>query len=238
MANMQLIKVENLKPNSYNPNKVDEKIMEQLKKDIERVGVQQSIIVRTGEEEGTYIIIDGEHRWRTAKALGLVDVPCVVQEMEEHEAMVLTISMNRLRGEFDDLKLAEVLDKLKHHYSAEEINELLGYNAMELADFSSLMDFDFETMEDSEEEGIKAAIEGISQELPEGPALANEFTIPVSFYQLDVIDSCLDMECNENEGKADALTRLCEQVLQAKHADKWTEVQDRKADLHDAEVGE
>ena len=228
MLTTTFLKTAELRVNNYNPNVVPDKLFKQLVKDIDRIGIQQPILVR--QEGNIYIIVDGEHRYRAALELGLQDVPCrIYDELSENEAMVMTISMNRLRGDFDSLKLADVLQKLGETYTKEDLVNLLGYTEQELDNYSSLVkEFDFEAVDAKHaEETDQFAADFNSKK--DDSLLDNNFTVPVTPFELLIIESLLDLECEENESKAEALTRLCEDALKFKFPKEYRELQERKA---------
>jgi ParB-like chromosome segregation protein Spo0J len=77
-------------------------------------------------------IIDGEHRWRAAREVGLAEVPCVVGDFDERTAKLLQIGMNRLRGELDLGAVGRTLQELSD--GGAELDDLLasGYTADEV----------------------------------------------------------------------------------------------------------
>ncbi len=62
---------------------------------------RQPPLIRPIDKDGeySYEIVDGHHRVRAARAAGWTEVPCVVAEMTDAEALLAGIQMNRLRGE-------------------------------------------------------------------------------------------------------------------------------------------
>jgi len=203
--------LKDLVPNAYNPNVVEEAIMLQLKKDIERVGVKQPVIVREDEEKkGTYIIIDGEHRWRVATDLGLETIPCEVMGIDENEAKIMTITMNRFRGEFDTIKLAVVLKSLQEVYSAEELEERLGYNQEQLQSYEDLLNFDIDSFADGSSD---AEIADLARDMASDEGLLNEFIISLTLSQLEVIEAAMG-SISDDYDRASALEHICRKFLE------------------------
>jgi ParB/RepB/Spo0J family partition protein len=87
-------------PNIYNPNRQNGHEFDLLKKSIQEDGFTQPVIVG---QDGH--IVDGEHRWRAAQALGLETIPIVRVPMDAAQARVATLRHNRARGS-EDLELA------------------------------------------------------------------------------------------------------------------------------------
>jgi len=67
------IPVNELQPNEYNPNRQSDHDFELLCRSITEDGFTQPILAQSS----TKIIIDGEHRWRAAKAIGMTTIPVV-----------------------------------------------------------------------------------------------------------------------------------------------------------------
>jgi ParB-like chromosome segregation protein Spo0J len=87
-----------------NPNVMDPADYAMLERAIEKVGFLQPVLVSKDLE-----IIDGVHRTRAAKSLGINGIPCVVVDANSSTATALQIGMNKLRGELD---LTRVTDSL------------------------------------------------------------------------------------------------------------------------------
>jgi len=140
----EVVPVEEVFPNTYNPVIMGEKDFRLLKKNIQSEGFVGAILVRRAtkeekEERGAnYIILDGEHRWTAAKELGFEKIPLIVMNRTDDQGKIATISFNKLRGEFDSVKLAELIVDLRKRTSDEELHERLGFNVEALNDFSDL----------------------------------------------------------------------------------------------------
>lgn len=116
-----------LQPNNWNPNEMDDQRFESLVYSIKKHGVLQPILIR---EDGT--IIKGEKRWQAACKAGLEEILCVVVERSDEEAKLLTISLSHLRGESNEEMLAGLIQELSVHFSLEEISLESGYTSDEL----------------------------------------------------------------------------------------------------------
>ena len=106
---IEYLPVESIQPNEYNPNRMSEKDFELLLRSMREDGFTQPIIVH----RTTRKIVDGEHRWRAAQAIGLKMIPVVRVPMEAAQARIATLRHNRARGT-EDIELAtEVLRDLE-----------------------------------------------------------------------------------------------------------------------------
>ena len=96
-------------PNEYNPNRQSQEEFELLCRSIEEDGFTQPIIVmRDGNK-----IVDGEHRWRAAHALGMAQVPVVKVDYTDAQRKIATLRHNRARGSEDIELTADVLKDLE-----------------------------------------------------------------------------------------------------------------------------
>lgn len=182
--------------NEYNPNVMDERIYEQTKKNILREGFIGAIVVREDpKQEGNYIIIDGEHRWKAAKETGYTEIPIIILDKNLPEAMVSTINFNKLKGEFDTLKLAEVIHELNKTYSIEELEEKLGYTPDEIKGLENLLKFDYDQFEDE------------SRQLDEGAPKEYRFEVILTSKQYEAIEQALGLAGGGDN--AEGITIIC-----------------------------
>ena len=126
------IPLEKIKPNQWNCNHLSkperEKLKDQMKANPQTI---QPIMVRR-LDGNTYEIVDGEQRWRIAQNLGWSTIPAVILEnLPDKDAILLTLSYNKLRGNIDWLKLYNLKksgivteDLLEKILSKDEIKKL------------------------------------------------------------------------------------------------------------------
>lgn len=102
------VPTDTIRPNSYNPNQQDERDFALLLASIEADGFTQPVIAQkhTGE------IVDGEHRWRAAKQLGMPKIPVVLTDMSPEQMRIATLRHNRARGSENADLTANVLREL------------------------------------------------------------------------------------------------------------------------------
>lgn len=125
------INPDNIFPNTYNPNVVDPDIMAKLRAEIGQKGLAVPITVRR-RGDGAYEIVDGEHRWRICKELGLKEMPCVVQDYNDAEAKIKTIQLNYMRGQVIPYKLAELIYDLDKEITLSDLAQRLPYDEKQL----------------------------------------------------------------------------------------------------------
>lgn len=135
------IAVDLLDPNPWNPNAMTPKRQAQLSAFVRKVGMVMPLVVRAHPEaEGRFQIIDGEHRWRDAvENQGATHVPCVVLEVDDHTARVLTVNLNEMKGSPAPDRLAQLIHELHREASLEDLSTLMPYTERELADHLAIL---------------------------------------------------------------------------------------------------
>jgi ParB family transcriptional regulator, chromosome partitioning protein len=117
-----------LKPNRFQPRKIFvEKDLHDLTESVREKGILQPILVRplTGD---SYEIVAGERRWRAAQQAQLHDVPVVVREMSDGEALELAIIENVQRADLNVIEEAAAYHELtdRFGYTQERIANEVG----------------------------------------------------------------------------------------------------------------
>lgn len=103
------VPIDSIKPNSYNPNRQDEKTLEMLCMSIEEDGFTQPVVV----QERTREIVDGEHRWRAARKMKMTEIPVCFVDMTDEQMRIATLRHNRARGSEDHVLAVDVLRDLQ-----------------------------------------------------------------------------------------------------------------------------
>lgn len=117
------IPTDRIEPDPTNPNEMTGSVLEALAEDIQKKGFVQPVVVRPSGD--TYLIVDGEHRWRVLRDLGVETVPCVIDDRPEDDARLRMVTMNRLRGKPSPGKFAGVLADLSDTIGPETVAEAL-----------------------------------------------------------------------------------------------------------------
>jgi ParB family chromosome partitioning protein len=105
-----LLPVEQLQPNDYNPNALSETEMAELIAEVHHLGrLPKPVVVRP--IDAGYLIIDGEHGWRAAFAVGLAEVPCEVIAADDFEGMRQTYKRNQ-HGSNHPVRLGQMFRRM------------------------------------------------------------------------------------------------------------------------------
>ena len=122
--------VEQIHANRQQPRKHFEKMqLEELRDSICQFGILQPLILRR-EEDGSYMILAGERRFRAAVMAGLTKVPALVREASEEEAGMIALVENIQRENLGYIEEAKAYQTLMETYSIpqQELARKLGKN--------------------------------------------------------------------------------------------------------------
>ena len=129
--------IEFLRPNPRNPRKsFREDELDELAASIRERGVIQPVIVRpVPRVPDSYEIIAGERRWRAAQRAGLHEVPIVVIDVGDREALELAIVENVQRADLNALEEANGYAQLgaDYKYSHADIARIVGKSRSHIA---------------------------------------------------------------------------------------------------------
>ncbi|KAB2864392.1 MAG: ParB/RepB/Spo0J family partition protein, partial [Bauldia sp.] len=132
-----------LRANPRNPRKAfDTDDLNDLAASIREKGVVQPILVRpVAGADDSYEIIAGERRWRAAQKAGLHEVPVVVHDVSDKEALELAIIENVQRADLNPLEEAVGYQQLieEHSYSQAQLAEVIGKSRPHIANTLRLL---------------------------------------------------------------------------------------------------
>jgi len=137
------VPIEFLKPNPRNPRRnFSDTELDELAASIRERGIVQPIVVRSAR--GTvdrFEIIAGERRWRAAQRAGLHQVPIVVLEASDSEALELAIVENVQRADLNPLEEAAGYQALtsEFRHSQEDIAKIVGKSRSHVANTLRLL---------------------------------------------------------------------------------------------------
>ena len=109
--------INEIEPNRAQPRKTfDEQALSELAQSIAEHGVIQPLLVRP-LTDGSYQLIAGERRWRASRMAGLSEVPVVIREMSDSEAMELALVENLQREDLNPIEEARGFQLLMETYA-------------------------------------------------------------------------------------------------------------------------
>jgi len=130
-----------LRPNRLQPRKqFAEEELNDLAQSVREKGILQPILVRPLSGD-SYEIVAGERRWRAAQQAQLHDVPVVVREMSDGEALELAIVENVQRADLNAIEEAAAYHELmdRFSYTQERIAKEVGKSRPHIANTLRLL---------------------------------------------------------------------------------------------------
>jgi ParB family chromosome partitioning protein len=126
-----------LKEAPWNPNQMAETMLNRLRESISRYGLVANLVVRPLGED-SYEVLSGNQRLQVLRDLGLTSAPCVVVDLDDAHAKLLSQALNRIQGE-DDLGLrAELLREVLQARPQRDVLNLLPETTQRLQAVTSL----------------------------------------------------------------------------------------------------
>src|SRR3569833_1934003 len=122
--------IECITANRHNPRRdFDPDQLEELTNSIREKGVMQPLLVRpSADDANMFEIIAGERRWRASQRAGLHDVPVIVREGDDKEALELAIIENVQRVDLNPLEEAQGYEQLieQFSYTQQDLAQVIG----------------------------------------------------------------------------------------------------------------
>ncbi len=135
--------VASIVPNRANPRRdFDTDLLDELASSIKEKGVMQPLLVRpSGPDTNSYELIAGERRWRAAQRAGLNEVPVIIREVDDREALELAIIENVQRADLNPLEEALGYDQLLEHfdYTQNDLGQVIGKSRSHVANTLRLL---------------------------------------------------------------------------------------------------
>lgn len=131
--------VEKLVPGKFQPRReFDKGALKELANSIREKGILQPILARPNPDGGaksSYEIVAGERRWRAAQIAQLHDVPVIVRDMTDNEALQIGIIENVQRSDLNPIEEAEGFQRLidEFSYTQEVLAKTLGKSRSHIA---------------------------------------------------------------------------------------------------------
>ena len=128
--------------NRANPRRdFDPDQLEELTSSIREKGVMQPLLVRPTNDPNLFEIIAGERRWRASQRAGLNDVPVIIRDVDDKEALELAIIENVQRVDLNPLEEAMGYAQLieQFDYTQNDLAQVIGKSRSHVANTLRLM---------------------------------------------------------------------------------------------------
>lgn len=139
----KMVPIEFLRPSGIQPRRhFDDDAIEALVESVREKGILQPLLVRRHPEQtNSYEIVAGERRWRAAQRAGLPEVPVVIKELDDAEALEIALIENVQREDLTAIEEAEgyrrLMDEFEH--TQEALAQAIGKSRSHIANLLRLL---------------------------------------------------------------------------------------------------
>ncbi len=151
------IPLSKLKPSSIQPRRIfDKNSINELADSIKSKGLVQPILVRPSKNNlDEFEIIAGERRWRAAQIAQLHELPAIVKNLDDAEALEMAIIENVQRADLSPIEEAAGYKKLMEQYNhtQEALAPIVGKSRSHIANIIRLLNLPV-SIQDMITEGI------------------------------------------------------------------------------------
>jgi ParB family chromosome partitioning protein len=127
---VQTLPVDCMGPSPFQPRRsMDEDALQELADSIRQRGILQPLLVRpTPGVSGSYQIIAGERRWRAAQKARLHDVPVLIRQLSDADAMAAGLVENLQRADLNAVEEASGYQRLLNEFNMtqDQLAEAIG----------------------------------------------------------------------------------------------------------------
>ncbi|MDO5132108.1 MAG: ParB/RepB/Spo0J family partition protein [Eubacteriales bacterium] len=114
-SGVRMLRLSQVDPNRSQPrSRFEEEALEELADSIRQFGILQPILVQ--KKGARYEIIAGERRWRASRKAGLKEIPAVVREYSDEEAVELSLIENIQREDLNPIEEAKAFKRLLEEF--------------------------------------------------------------------------------------------------------------------------
>ena len=118
----------------------DQQALEELAESIRNIGIIQPITLRQ-ENDGTYLIVAGERRFRASQLAGLETVPAYIRKVSDDDVMEMALIENIQREDLNAIEVALAYQQLqaKSNLTQEALAQRVGKSRASVANFMRLL---------------------------------------------------------------------------------------------------
>ena len=201
------IPLEDLTAHPLNSNVMPEDLREKLRAHIKRTGRYPFLVVRPHPSEPSrYQVLDGHHRVAILKDLGHTEVRCDVWDVDDREAKLLLATLNRLEGQDQPIRRAQLIHELLGEMNLDDLAGLLPETDKQLEELHALLEFPAEE--------VAALLEQEAEEAEK--VLPRVMSFVVTSDQEELIEEAVEKASDGTPGrdrKARGLTNLARRYL-------------------------
>lgn len=136
------IPIDKLTRGKYQPRQLfDEESLIELADSIKKQGIIQPIVARK-IDDNRYEILAGERRWLGAQKAGLTMVPVVIKNVDDRQAIAISLIENIQRKDLNVIEQSEALKRLvdEFNFTHEQVGEIISKSRSQVSNLLRLND--------------------------------------------------------------------------------------------------
>jgi ParB family chromosome partitioning protein len=140
LAQASTVPISRIRPNRYQPRThFDDSELAALTGSIRKEGVLMPILLRPADND--YELIAGERRWRAAQAAGLLEIPAIVRDVDDLQALELAIIENEQRDDLTAIESARAYQRMVDEFGCtqQQVAERIGVSRVQVSNLTRLL---------------------------------------------------------------------------------------------------
>lgn len=149
-VNIGTLPIEQIQANKQNPRSIfSEDELVDLANSIKEKGILQPIIVRQRDNNESYEVIAGERRWRAAQIAQLDNVPVIIKNLTDEDALEIAIIENVQRSNLNPIDEASGYKRLLdiYNYTQDDLSRVIGKSRSYVANILRLSNLPIKVQE-------------------------------------------------------------------------------------------
>ncbi len=140
MMHASTVPISKIRPNRFQPRtNFADKALKALSESVRREGVLMPVLLRPDGDD--YELIAGERRWRAAQAAGLLEIPAIVRDVDDLQALELAIIENEQRDDLTAIESAHGYQRMMDEFGCtqQQVAERLGISRVQVSNITRLL---------------------------------------------------------------------------------------------------
>ncbi|MDQ7012176.1 MAG: ParB/RepB/Spo0J family partition protein [Mariprofundaceae bacterium] len=140
MSQALQVPISKIQPNRFQPRThFDTEVLVALTESVRRDGVLMPILLRPLGDG--YELIAGERRWRAAQAAGLHEIPAIIRDVDDLQALELAIVENEQRDDLSAIESARAYQRMMDEFGCtqQQVAERIGVSRVQVSNLTRLL---------------------------------------------------------------------------------------------------
>jgi len=140
MAQSSRVPISKIHPNRYQPrSRFADKELKSLTESVRRDGVLMPVLLRPMGDG--FELIAGERRWRAAQAAGLLEIPAILRDVDDLQALELAIIENEQRDDLTAIESARAYQKMMDEFACtqQQVADRIGISRVQVSNITRLL---------------------------------------------------------------------------------------------------